>query len=107
MLRSFEVLVGHEVWYSCVLPTVGLPRVRITSETTTCVSVKPGAIHEPLTPSLLVSCLLAQNCMLAPAMVAGFICLFNIGSNALLVHYYGFVVRHPPCVTGEWRRHTS
>lgn len=32
--------------------------------------------------------------MLAPAMVAGFICIFNIGSNALLVHYYGFVVRH-------------
>ncbi|MEW5319657.1 MAG: hypothetical protein WDW38_010799 [Sanguina aurantia] len=40
---------------------------------------------------VLMKFMQVQNCMLAPAMVAGFICLFNIGSNALLVHYYGFV----------------
>ncbi|MEW5299861.1 MAG: hypothetical protein WDW36_002834 [Sanguina aurantia] len=40
---------------------------------------------------VLMKFMQVQNCMLAPALVAGFTCLFNIGNNALLVHYYGFV----------------
>lgn len=50
----------------------------------------PARATQPIFPGFMPP---VQNCMLAPAMVAGFICIFNIGSNALLVHYYGFVVR--------------
>lgn len=34
-----------------------------------------------------------QNCMVPPALVAAGTCAFNVGANAVFVHYLGFKVR--------------
>ncbi|KXZ51860.1 hypothetical protein GPECTOR_11g298 [Gonium pectorale] len=63
---------------------------------------------------VLMKFMQTQNCMVPPALVAAGTCLFNIASNAIFIHYLGFIFfvylavvaylqhRHHPGGWGRW-----